>query len=121
MARTSVTSQKVVHAGILPALTAPAGTGPSLGDVIDGGFKTLIVACGATGTVVTVESPVIIDGLALTNLSVTVAANTTVHIGPFNQATFGQTSASATQAADVGRVYVDYSSITTVTRGVTSY
>jgi hypothetical protein len=121
MARTPVTTQKITHAGLTPTLTAPAGTGASLGDVIDSGFRTLIVACGATGTTVTVETPLVFDGLVLSPLTVVVAANTTVQIGPFSTTTFGQTAASAASPADIGRVYVDYSSVATVTRAVVSH
>jgi hypothetical protein len=121
MARTSVTTQKITHTGLSPVLSAPAGTGPTNGDIIDTGFRTLIVACGATGTTVTVETPVVIDGLALSALVVTVAPSTTVQIGPFSAATFGQTATSAAAPADIGRAYVDYSSVATVTRGVVSH
>jgi hypothetical protein len=121
MARTSVTTQKIVRTGLAAAYTAPAGTGSGNGDVIDGGYHHLEVICGATPTTVTVETPVVQDGLALSPLTVVCAANTTTKIGPFPISTFGQTAATAAQTADVGRVYVDYSSVATVTRAVLGY
>lgn len=121
MARTPVTTQKIVRTGLVTAPTAPAGTGSTNGDIIDCGFKTLEVTCGATPTTVTVETPVVQDGQPLTALTVVCAANVTTRIGPFPTGTFGQTAASAASPADVGRAYVDYSSVTTVTRCVTSH
>jgi hypothetical protein len=121
MARTAVTTQKVTRAGITPAMTAPAGTGATNGDTIECGYRSLVVTCGATGTTVTVETPIVQDGLALSPLVVVIAANTTVEIGPFPGNTFGQTALSAALPADIGHAYVDYSSITTVTRCVKGY
>ena len=130
MARTSVTTQKITRAGLAAAATAPAGLGAANGDVVDSGNTALEVICGATGTTVTVEVPVMIDGLTVGPLVVVCPANTTTKIGPFT-GTFKQTAASvaanapnnsAVPTADVGRVYVDYSvSIATVTRSAVSF
>lgn len=116
MARSNVATQKITRAGLVPALTAPAGVGPTLGDVIDAGAVFLMVTAGATPTTVTVVSVPTVDGLDVADLSVTVAANTTRLIGPFPSRTFAQPA----ESADAGRVYVDYSSVVTVTRGVVS-
>lgn len=119
MARTSVTSQKVVRTGTVVTYTAPAGTGATNGDIIDAGFRVLEVTCGATPTTVTVESPIVQDNMNLGPLVVTCAANVTTRIGPFPAGSYQQTAGSAASPADIGRVYVDYSSVTTVTRAVT--
>jgi hypothetical protein len=117
MARTSVSTQQITRAGLVPALTAPAGTGPTNGDVIDAGPVFLMVTAGATPTTVTVYSTPTVDGLDVADLTVTVGATSTRLIGPFPARTF----ANAVGATDAGRVYVDYSSVATVTRGVVSF
>lgn len=117
MARTNVATQKITRAGLAPVLTAPAGTGPTNGDIIDSGAVALMVTAGATPTTVTVVSVPTVDGLDVEDLTVTVAADTTSLIGPFPSRTFGQPSDSA----DAGRVYVDYSSVATITRGVVAF
>lgn len=101
MARADVATQQITRAGLAPTLTAPTVDG----DVIDAGRVALMVTNnGATGHTVTVQSPVTVDGLAVEELAVSVAAGETRLIGPFPARTFGRPVGSV----DAGRVYVDY-------------
>jgi hypothetical protein len=111
MARTNVTTQKVVKTGLAPVLTAPTADG----DVIDCGRVILRVDNnGAAAVTVTVQTPVQVRGLAVAELIVSVPAGGTRYIGPLEPSLFGQPSGSP----DAGRAYVDYSSVTDVARGV---
>lgn len=116
MARVSLTAQQITRDGLVPALTAPTVDG----DVVDSGLVALMVTNnGAAAHTVTVQSPVTIDGLAVEELTVSVAAGSTVLVGPFPRRTFGQPVGSA----DEGRVYVDYDtgSDADLVRGVVSF
>ncbi|EHR62632.1 hypothetical protein [Saccharomonospora cyanea] len=116
MARVDLTTQQVAREGLVPALTAPTVDG----DVIDAGRVALMVTNnGAAAHTVTVQSPVTVDGLAVEELAVSVAAGDTTLIGPFPARTFGQPVGSA----DAGRVYVDYDTGSDVDlmRGVVSF
>ncbi len=110
MARVSVTTQTITRAGLTPSLTAPTVDN----DVIDTGDVFLQVTNAAGAPInVTVQSPPTVDGLAVAELIVAVPNGQTRLIGPFPSRTFGQPS-----GADAGRAYVDYSAVTSITRGV---
>lgn len=112
MARTSVVTQKITRAGLAPALTAVTVDG----DIIDSGPVILHVAnAGGAAVTVTVQTPITVDGIALTDLAVSVPAGQAREIGPFPDRTFRQPAAAPVGA---GRVLVDYSAITSVTRAV---
>lgn len=112
MARTSVTTQPIVKTGTLSTLAAADAVN---GEVIDTGRVYLHVHNGGGAPItVTVHATVVVDGLAVTDLAVAVAAGTDMKIGPFNPTTFGRLAPST----DATRAYVDYSSGTSVTRGV---
>jgi len=114
MARTSVVTQQITRAGLAPVLTEPTVDG----DVIDAGAVFLYVDNASAGAVtVTAVTPVTVDGLALADSPVSVPAGESRLIGPFPPRTFGQPAGSA----DAGRVYVDYSAQTSVTRAVVSF
>lgn len=116
MARVDVTTQAMPLAGLVPVLTAPTVDG----DVVDVGRCFLYVAAGATAVTVTIETPETVDGdLAITDRVVNVASNATAMI-PLTSTHYRQLTTTATQTADVGRAYVDYSNETTVTRAVVS-
>lgn len=113
MARTDVTTQPIVLTGLETSLTAPTADG----DVIDCGGTVLWVNNGSESDVdVTVQTTVTVDGLDLEDLVVTVTAGEARLIGPFPTRTFGRASGD-----DKGRAYVDYESITSVTRAVVSF
>ncbi|HEY0638715.1 MAG TPA: hypothetical protein VGD67_13780 [Pseudonocardiaceae bacterium] len=114
MARTSVTTQVITRAGLAPNLTGPVADG----DIIDSGACWLHVLNGSGAPItVTVQTPVTVDGLPLDDLEVAVPASGTRLIGPFPARTFAQASDAPVGA---GRVLVDYSSVTSVTRAVVS-
>lgn len=112
MARTVLTPQKVVPAGLVPTMTAPTVEG----DVLPAdGRSVLIIANGAGAPInVTAQTPATMGGLAVGEQIVAVAAAAVRHmIGPFDAATYGRPDSGA----DPGMVYIDYSSVTSVTRG----
>lgn len=115
MARTSVTTQAVSRAGLNPSLTAPVADG----DIIDTGNVALWVDnAGVTPVSVTVQTPLTQDGLGLADLTVSIPGGGFRLIGPFPSRTFAQ----ATDAVEgAGRVLVDYSAVTDVTRAVISF
>lgn len=115
MPRASQVTQVPAGGSILPVLTAPA-LSPN-GDVVDAGAHTYVVVdnASAASVNVTVTATATQDGLAVANLVVAVAAATRRLIGPLHARTFGQVS-----GVDAGRVYVDYSAVASVTRGVVS-
>jgi hypothetical protein len=110
MARASQTTQVPVGYKLTPTLTQPTVDG----DIVDTGQVRLWVTNGSGGSInVTVQSVATVEGLAVSNLIVAVAAGQTALIGPLPKTVFGQVA-----GADKGRAYVDYSSQTSVTRGV---
>lgn len=112
MARVSVSTKLVVRTGLDPALTAPTVDG----DVIDAGLVALMVTNAAGAPInVTAKATAVQDGLALSDNITAVPAGATRLIGPFPARSFGRLS-----GADVGRVYIDYSSVTSITRSVIS-
>lgn len=115
MARTSVTTQPVVRAGLNPTLTAPTVDG----DIVDCGNVALWVDnAGAAPIGVVVQATVAQDGLNLEDLTVSVPAGAARLIGPLPGRTFAQAQ-DATVGA--GRALVDYpDGVTSVTRAVIS-
>lgn len=117
MARVSVTTQAVPLAGLAPVLTAPTVAN----DVCDVGRVALMVTNGSGSSItVTVVMPALVDGdITVGPRTVTVAASATKLI-PLTSVNYKQTAASvdAGQTADIGRAYVNYSAVASVTRGV---
>jgi len=113
MARASVTTQRIVATGLAPTMTQPTADG----DVIDSGAVAVMVTNGSASSInVTAQTPATQAGLAVSEQIVAVAAGATKLIGPFPKSTYGQAS-----GADEGRVYVDYSAQTSVTRAVVGF
>lgn len=112
MARVDVTTQPITRAGVAPVLTAPTIDG----DIVDVGLVALWVEnAGVSPMTVTAQTPVTQDGLALADLTVTVPAGGMRLIGPLPARTFAQPTDAA---VGTGRVLVDYSAVTDVTRAV---
>lgn len=110
MARASQTTQVPVGYKLTPTLTQPTADG----DIVDCGQVRVWVANDSGGSInVTVTSTATVEGLAVGNLVVAVAAGQTALIGPLPKNVFGQAD-----GADKGRAYVNYSAQTDVTRGV---
>ncbi|WP_435582919.1 hypothetical protein [Amycolatopsis thermoflava] len=113
MARTSVVTQAIVQDGMNPVLTAPTADG----DVIDTGRVFLeVVNAGASPETATVVTPLTVEGLEVEDLVVTIPAGGAARVGPISRKLFGQPVGSP----DVGRAYVNYSSVSGLTRGVFS-
>ncbi|MBB4689826.1 hypothetical protein [Amycolatopsis jiangsuensis] len=102
MARQSVTTQLITHAGTAPTAASPNADG----DIVDtGGTVFLLVSNnGASAASVTVQTRATYDGLAVEDLTVALPAGATKAIGPLSTATFGF-SAGDTNAK---RAFVDY-------------
>lgn len=113
MARVSVATQKIAGTGLVPVMTAPTAEG----DIIDAGQVALLVTNGSGAAInVTAQTPATQSGLAVAENIVAVVAGATVLIGPFPAGTYARPA-----APDTGRVYVDYSAQTSVTRAVVSF
>jgi len=114
MARGSQTTQPIVRTGLAPVLTEPTADG----DVVDCGNVALYVTNGSVSSInVTVAATASQDGLDVADLVVAVAASATKLIGPLPARTFGQ----ASDSADAGRAYVNYSAQADVDRAVISF
>ena len=105
MAREALTAQELSCAGVTPSYTAAVADGHSIAG--DGRTFLHVKNAGASSVTVTVQTPLTVDGLGVSDQTVTLAATTgDKMIGPFTPATFEQ--------AD-GSVYIDYSAISGVT------
>lgn len=104
MARTALTVQTIDVDGVAAAYTAAQADGNSF--VNDGQTFLHVKNAGAEITA-TVQTPAKVQGIDVEEVEVTIPATTgDVMIGPFPRAIFDQGAAG---------VYVDYSSVTTVT------
>lgn len=109
MARSQLATQQTVAAGLNATYTAAnaaghfiAGTGRVLLHVKNGGGSSINV---------TLETPGQVDGLDIADQVVAVPAGGERFIGPFSQRTYDRPAG----AADAGKVYVDFSGVTSVT------
>lgn len=120
MTRVNVTTQPVPLAGLTPNLTAPTASN----DVCDIGRCALLVSNASGASInVTVVVPALVDGdLAVGPRVVAVAAGAVNKMIPLTSPHYRQTAASVDsgQTGDVGRAYVNYSAVASVTRGVVS-
>jgi len=120
MTRVSVTTQLIPFAGLLPTMSAPTAGN----DVVDVGRVALhVVNGGGAPITVTIVTPGVVDGdLPITDRAVTVPVGTVPTIIPLSSPNYRQTAASVDVTtpvgADIGRAYVNYSLITSVTRAV---
>lgn len=109
MARSEVTAQSISRSGITPSFAAADANGHKFRN--DGKVFLEVKNASASPITVTIQTPGTIDGLAITDRTVTVAATTgDVMIGPFPPGAYNQKSGS-----DRDMVYVDYSAVTSVT------
>lgn len=119
MTRVNVTTQVVPLAGLAPTLTAPTASN----DVVDVGRCALMVdnASGASINV-TIVMPELVDGdITIGPRVVAVAAGANKLI-PLTSTRYKQTAdtVDSGQTGDVGRAYVNYSAVSSVTRAVIS-
>lgn len=110
MARRSLTTGPITRAGRAVAPVAVTVDG----DVIDANNTILLVDnSGASPATVTVLATATQDGLDVEDQVISVAAGTTLLMGPWPMRTFGQLSGAIESGADdTDRVYVDYSTTT---------
>jgi len=106
MPRTAIVAQQVSRSALTPAYVAPDVAGSSFSN---GGQEILHVKTGGTGATVTIPIPGTIDGQSVASKSYVLGTTQERFIGPFPPNIYNQAS---------GEVYVDYSSITTVTVAV---
>lgn len=115
MARTSVTTQKITRVGLNVVMSGPPDV---TGDIIDAGDVILVVTNGGGAPItVTPLSTHVQDDLVSTNAPVSIPAAGTREIGPFPSRTFAQADDAV---VGPGRVLINYSGITSVTRAVKS-
>lgn len=106
MPRTAVVAQQISRAALTPAFVTPDAAGSSFQN---DGTPVLHVKTGGTGTTVTIPIPNTVDGQTVASKSYVIGTTSERLIGPFPAAIYNQAS---------GEVFVDYSSITTVTVAV---
>jgi hypothetical protein len=104
MARTALTVQQISRAGLTPTYGAANVDGHSFPNGGDREF--LHVKTGGTGCTVTVQTPNTVDGLAIADRTYVIGTSSERMIGPFPRANYNQ---------GAEEVYVDFSSVTTVT------
>lgn len=110
MARTDLALQTIAGTGIVPAFTAANVDGHA---VTNRGRQFVHVKNGSVSSInVTVQTPVTVGGRSVADDVIAVAAGAEKMIGPFDEGNFNQQS-----GADAGKVYVDFSAVTTVTVG----
>lgn len=108
MPRTNLTSTQISRTGLTP--TFGAVDQPNGNDFLNVDERTYIhVKTGGSATVLTVPTPITIDGLAVADLSVSIGTSSERIIGPFPQQYYNQTD---------GKVYLDWSVGTSVTVAV---
>ncbi|MCB9172353.1 MAG: hypothetical protein H6637_05455 [Ardenticatenales bacterium] len=107
MARTALAVQEITRSGLTPVLTAANAGGHS---IVNDDFTYIeVVNAGGSACTVTVQTPGTVDGLAVAERAVTVAATSgRKRIGPFPKHIYDQSD---------GTVYVDFSTVTSVTVG----
>lgn len=99
MPRTTLTAQSIVRTGLIHTfVAADQPNGHQFLNVDERAF--LYVKNANAGTiVVTIDTPITVDGLAVGNLSVSIATGVNKLIGPFPKQYYNQTD---------GMVYIDY-------------
>lgn len=113
MARTVLTKQAIVQAGLTPSLAAANVDG----HYFEGsGTVYLEVKNASAGAIdVTVQTPATVAGLAVAELVVSIPATTgQKKIGPFMPRAFNRPAGGS----DAGLVYVDFSAVASVTCGL---
>jgi len=103
MARQALNPQQIVRAALTPSYTAAHVDGFKMPN---DGRAFIIVKTTDTGTVLTIQTPNTVDGLAIAERTVTIAFPAERVIGPFPPNDYNQAS---------GEVYFDFSVLTNVT------
>ena len=103
MPRVTMTVQQINRSAITPTYVTPDVAGMALPN---SGVEVLHIKTGGTGATVTIPIPSLVDGQTVASKSYVLGTSTERMIGPFPTNTYNQAS---------GEVFVDFSSITTVT------
>jgi hypothetical protein len=107
MARQALVVQRCTAAGLEPTYSAASVDGHA---AINDGRTVLHVKNGdAASVTVTIQTPYQRDGLDLAERTVEVPAGEDRFIGPFARRIYNQSG------TDAGKIYVDYSGVTSVT------
>lgn len=111
MARADLTVQQIDRStGIVPAYTAAQAPGSGSNAFANDGRTHIHIKNGSgSAMTATFQTPGSVNGLAIADLVVTVAAGAEKKVGPFEPGLFNQSD---------GKVYVDWSLETSVTAGV---
>lgn len=109
MARTALVPVAMADEGVVAALAAANVDGHSIPG--GGGVRLLVKNGGGSSINVTIQTPATQGGLAVADQVVAVGAGVQKAIGPFDSRLYDRPSG----AADAGKVYVDFSDVTTVT------
>lgn len=113
MARAVVVTQAIPKTGVKPTLTAPTVDG----DVVDFGKNQLwVVNAGGAPVNVTIQTPNAVEGLAVEERVIAVAVGTVPTVIPLDLNAYKR----PVGGVDAGKVYVDYTSLVSMTRGVIS-
>lgn len=112
MARTALTVQDCVRTGLTGSYTAASADGHAFNNESERVFLHVKNAATNVTVTVTVQTPKTVDGLAVTDLTVTMGFSSERFIGPFPNAVYGKkdTTLSIPKA-----VWVDYSATANVT------
>lgn len=106
MARTALATQTATEAGIIPSFTAANSEGHSIATGV-----MLYVKNGGGGSInVTIQTPATFRGKAVAETVVAVGAGVDKIIGGLDPASYKRPT-----APDAGKVYVDFSGVTSVT------
>jgi len=106
MARTALTVNEVVRAGVAFSPSAANVDGHSLANDRNAALFLYVNNGSGSSVTVTIQTPGTVDGLAVADRTVAVAAAAEKLIGPFPSGVYDQSD---------GAVYVDFSAVTSVT------
>ena len=108
----ALTTQSLSRAGLAPTPVAANAGGDTMAT---GDQMFLQVKTAGTGTTVTIATPGTVQGLAVADVSVTLAATAEKWIGPITTALFADPAGTPVNSAAI-----TYTSVTTVTVGAYS-
>lgn len=107
MSRTALTVQVISRSGLAPSFAAANTDGHAVPN--DGRMFVHVKNASGSAVTVTIQTPGTVDGMAVADRTVSVAATTGERmIGPFPPSQYNQI------AADVGSIYVDFSAVASV-------
>jgi lipoate-protein ligase B len=110
MARTDIAPTNILATGVVDTLAAANVDGHAISN---NGLTWIEVANGAGAPInVTIQTQMTVHGLAVADQVVAVTNGTRKKIGPFDKDAYNVQS-----GADAGKIYVDFSSVTTITVG----